>query len=270
MRYIPDNNLSYPILITLNDGSRGSGFHLNYHDTSLYIVTARHVLYNNTKKLPTDPDNYVLKTNRIRVLSYTEDLNNIAPSIYEIDLTTLQPQALLVSNNHDIAVIKIADLVIQPGTAIRTANFSPAFNSIQAQPGPLVTVMDSYFKNFNDVLISNEVIIFGYPVSLGSGIEPERPLLRKGIIAGKNLTNRTIILDCPVYQGNSGGLAIEVVHNGLQRISHAIGVVASFVPFIEVFQSLHFGYKNQSFENSGYSIITPIDVIFDLIGTQSP
>jgi hypothetical protein len=67
-------------------------------------------------------------------------------------------------------------------------------------------------RKFADVLISNDVYIFGYPSSVGhSGqLDHTRPLLRKGIVAGKNEAKNTIILDCPVHQGNSGGLALQI------------------------------------------------------------
>jgi hypothetical protein len=44
-RAIPDDNLAYPVLITLGNGSSGSGFFLNTSD-AVYLVTAKHVLFN--------------------------------------------------------------------------------------------------------------------------------------------------------------------------------------------------------------------------------
>jgi len=44
-RDLPDNNLAYPVLIVLKDGSKASGFYL--HDPNFcYFVTAKHVLFN--------------------------------------------------------------------------------------------------------------------------------------------------------------------------------------------------------------------------------
>src|SRR5271166_2532588 len=42
---LPDDNLGYPVLIKLNNGNTGSGFYLK-SGTALYLVTAKHVLYN--------------------------------------------------------------------------------------------------------------------------------------------------------------------------------------------------------------------------------
>jgi len=41
--------------------------------------------------------------------------------------------------------------------------------------GSIVTIVDDYFKRFEDIEISNDAVIFGYPVSLGEGIDYERP-----------------------------------------------------------------------------------------------
>jgi hypothetical protein len=77
-RLIPDDNLAYPILITLKSGngtsiSSGSGFYLNTA-TAIYLVTAKHVLASGFF----DP-----KTNRVdvpdlivEVLSYPKDLSS--------------------------------------------------------------------------------------------------------------------------------------------------------------------------------------------------
>ena len=49
-RAMPDDNLAYPVLITLKTGG-GSGFYLNAK-TAIYLVTAKHVLFDpNTGKL---------------------------------------------------------------------------------------------------------------------------------------------------------------------------------------------------------------------------
>jgi hypothetical protein len=75
-------------------------------------------------------------------------------------------------------------------------------------------VVDLCVKTFDQVLIGNDVIMYGYPTSLGLAnilqLNPDRPLLRKGIVAGKNLQQHTLILDCPIYQGNSGGPIFEI------------------------------------------------------------
>src|ERR1035437_6546772 len=44
-RAIPDDNLAYPVLISVGNGSSGSGFFLNTNN-AVYLVTSKHVLFN--------------------------------------------------------------------------------------------------------------------------------------------------------------------------------------------------------------------------------
>lgn len=123
-------------------------------------------------------------------------------------------------------------------------------------------------RNFKETEITNEVFVLGYPVSLSSPemkqIDYDSPLVRKGIIAGKNYENNTIILDCPVYGGNSGGLVLEI--DAENDIIHLIGVVVQYIPFIDVWRNVKFSeLYNSNYQNSGYSIALPVDNIFDLI-----
>jgi hypothetical protein len=142
--------------------------------------------------------------------------------------------------------------------------------ALQAPPGAgggLVGLPRAQMRPYADALISNEVFVFGYPISVGhpGQIDHTRPLLRRGVIAGKTDANQTIVLDCPLYQGNSGGLAIEVVDMGLQRQSFGLGVATQMVPFYEQFESKQYKTINTSVENSGYSIVTPMDRVIELL-----
>lgn len=258
MRYLPNNNLSYPVLIEVGDGA-GSGF---YFQTSrkVFLVTASHVLYK------TDGNDKILRDNNIRTISYDEDLSTTMPIEMLLDLSKLN---LRKDDLRDIVLIEIADVVKVTGTII---NFRYLDGAKRVSPQPHVTIVvvpKEQLKKFDDVLVSNEAFILGYPNSLGiptnQQIEPQKPLLRKGIIAGKNTSNKTIILDCPVYFGNSGGIAIEVEENGDgKRRYWIIGVVSQFIPFVEQLKSRQLGYTNLNFENSGYSVVVPIDTILDL------
>jgi hypothetical protein len=75
--------------------------------------------------------------------------------------------------------------------------------------------------------IGNSVWLFGYPTSLANDdLDLKTPLLRAGIVAG--ITKRhQIVLDCPSYFGNSGGLAVELV----DERQYGIGVAIKMVPF---------------------------------------
>jgi len=130
--------------------------------------------------------------------------------------------------------------------------------------------MSKTIKLFSDVLVGNEVFIFGYPTSLGikeiKQIQHDKPLLRKGIVAGKNSEYRNFIIDCPTYPGNSGGPVIEKEEINFSQINfRLIGLMSQFVPFEEVWHSKRFGLENRQWQNSGYSIVIPVDAIMDLL-----
>mgnify|MGYP005846942681 FL=1 len=133
----------------------------------------------------------------------------------------------------------------------------------------IMCVSNSYVKLFKDVLIGNDMFMFGYPKSIGiqniPQIDYKRPLIKKGIIAGKNLSSKKIILDCEVYYGNSGGLVLELDQSWTRKEYKVIGVISKFVPFAEVWDNKTHGYQNIEISNSGYSIATPIDFVIMLI-----
>jgi len=68
--------------------------------------------------------------------------------------------------------------------------------------------------NFQNLALLNEAVIVGYPRSIGlrpsTQYEFESPLISKGIIAGINQNVQKIIVDSPVYGGNSGGPVFEL------------------------------------------------------------
>jgi hypothetical protein len=256
MRYIPEDNLSYPVLIEIGTGS-GSGFYF-YSGNKLFLVTALHVLYK------VDDLNKPLRGNLLKLTSYDRNPLIQTPIELHVDLTAA---IIRKDNSKDIVLVEIAN--------IRTAGDRSALELLTGvrrlgtNETSIVGVPTDHLKRFADVLISNESFILGYPNSLSSTqqpqIEPKKPLLRKGIVAGLNNSNQTIILDCPVYFGNSGGLAMEVEQIDLtQKRFWIIGVVSQFIPFIEEMQSRQMGYINRNFENSGYSVVVPIDTILEL------
>jgi hypothetical protein len=258
MRYLPDDNLSYPVLIELEDGSSGSGFFLTYLDSKQFLVTALHVLYKKEGLIN------VLRSTKAKLTSYDQNIALTSPIEFELDLSILP---IKKDDARDIVLVEMANMkTIADGYDITPIN---GVRKISNGLAKIVLVGDTSLAKFEDVFISNEVFIIGYPNSLSFNNDPQieykRPLLRKGIVAGKNLIKETIILDCPVYFGNSGGLAIQV--NELpnkQRQYRIIGVVSQYIPFVERLRSMQMGYENVNFENSGYSVVVPTDSILDL------
>jgi S1-C subfamily serine protease len=269
-RAIPDDNLAYPVLVMFK-ASEGSGFFLNA-DKGVYLVTAKHVLL--------DPQTKQLRDKTLQILSYSKEPSNPDSNIATLDLETLEKNGDIKWHpTQDVAVVRIGaiDADQQPPTdksvaptdkpTLHTVIPIPGVAIVKLAPTGIVGVDINSVQSFSDILVGNEVVVFGYPTSLGLAqnpqLDPRRPLLRRGMVAG--LTHRkSIILDCAVYFGNSGGPVIQVEPYGpFQTHFAVIGVVSEYVPFAD--QGRTFQYLN----NSGYSVAVPMDFVLELIKAGS-
>jgi len=254
MRRIPEDNLAYPVLISLGQ-SIGSGFFLNTGDAS-YLVTASHVLFDKQTQKP-------LAT-KVTLTSYPKENTNHEKTVQELDLTSMIAAGeIKIDFSRDIAVVRIG---IKSPTDDEL--FLPAgLTVVSLASKGIICVPLSGVKKFNDVTISNDIIIFGYPVSLGLPHIPQldysHPLLRTGIVAGKNDMLGSIILDCPVYPGNSGGPVLEVEQVGLNYHYRVIGVVIEFVPTTAIVLGTP---STSAVVNSGYSVAAAMDGVLTLVG----
>ena len=267
-RAIPDDNLAYPVLMTLKESGNvkalASGFYLN-GENHMYLVTARHILFTKSAR------SYILSATNATCLSYPRDPNDTGRIELELDLQELHKKKLILHHRiHDTAIVRIADLVPQEdGQGYKLAFVEGVKKLVHAKSG-LVGLNISNTRPFEKVLISNDVFLFGYPTSIGiketAQIDPKRPLLRKGIIAGKNASKRTIIIDCPTYYGNSGGPVMMVEQVSLRKTEFPIiGLVSAFVPFKETWLNITHKTSHWEISNSGYSVVTPIDVVLELL-----
>ncbi|HEX5227310.1 MAG TPA: trypsin-like peptidase domain-containing protein [Bryobacteraceae bacterium] len=250
-RAFPDDNLGYPVLITVGT-SVGSGFYFNA-GTAIYLVTAAHVLYS-VPGAANGPR--TLNGSRIDLLSYSGDIADTVPNRVRVDTAALGEQNIVRHATADIAVVRLFD--IAGAGALRT------LAGVTVQQGARAGILSANREavaRLNDVVVGNDVFLFGYPLSLNLAlqIDPERPLLSKGIIAGVNRFSHSIILECPSYPGNSGGSVVEVdTIDALTRRFRIIGVVDQLIPFADA--SRGFGAAN-----SGYSVIIPMDPALDLM-----
>jgi hypothetical protein len=249
-RAIPDDNLAYPVLITGNNIA-GSGFYLNT-DKGTFLVSAKHVIF--------DPATGKLRSPIIEVRSYSKDPSDSNPNIFELNLSVLEVKG---HQTQDVAVVKIADFGESPtaGVPIR-ANLLPGVLAKAINPNGIPGVSRDIVKPFDQVLVGNDVIVFGYPTSLDlkdlAQLDPMRPLLRRGLVAGENLNRRSLVIDCPVYPGNSGSLVLEIDPEVIGYHLFVIGVVSQFVPFADTAKYF------TMLSNSGYSIATPMDFVLEL------
>ena len=249
-RSLPDDNLAYPVLITLKNGGTGFGFYLN-DKAATYLVTAKHVLF--------DLVTGKVRSNELELLSYSKNLSDPTPNVITVDLSVLDSANIKPHPSEDIAVLELF--------SVRSAQSLSALSGVtvkQSAAQGLLGANLGVLRKFDQVLVGNEIVVMGYPTSLGLRAMPQidsrRPLLRKGIVAGQNTEKRSIILDCPSYPGNSGGPALEVDTDGpFSRRYSIIGVIREFVPYAD-------GGKTFTITaNSGYSVATPLDFVLELI-----
>jgi len=262
---LPSDNLNYPVRILVGDSS-GSGF-LIKHEQDVYVVTAKHVIY---RPNPTT-NNLDLIAEEARIVCHLLTDSGIAgtPRIYSLDFSAMSLSGDLKAHaSKDVVVVRIGS--IQVVDNISRLNLLSSITVVQESVGGLVHYDMAASRRFADVEVTNDVFVLGYPISISKTemqqINYDEPLVRKGIVAGKNVNNQSIILDCPVYGGNSGGLVLEMNQVGLETRIHLIGVVVQFVPFFEEWKNTRFPeLQNTSVQNSGYSVALPVDNIYDLI-----
>jgi len=173
----------------------------------------------------------------------------------ELQLTKLYGNGQIKYHpSHDVAYIKLGI----PKKVEKKVMLICVEGVTKKQGAGFIGVAKDNFKLFKDVLVGNPVFVFGYPTSI-TNINPwmniRLPLLRKGVVAGRNDVLKVVILDCPVFYGNSGGLVIEVERTPFKDVKYrAIGLVTNFVP-----------YQKNWFQNSGYSVVVPMDFVEELI-----
>jgi hypothetical protein len=165
-------------------------------------------------------------------------------------------------------VITIGEFSNQPPADTPSLlTLAPGVTVVEAAQQGIVAVARVNIRSLNEVLIGNDVVMFGYPTSLGipprpqqpPQLEPDRPLLRKGVVAGKNITTNSIVLDRPAYYGVSGGPVLEIDRELTVAHFWLIGVVKEFVPYVEMTRTFSI------VSNSGYSVATPMDFVLPLI-----
>lgn len=262
MRIIPEDNLAYPVLIKLGSGGTGSGFSLKT-DEKAFLVTAKHVLFN---------EKGALRSETISLVLQNKDVNDDSTTIYAVDLLKSK---LLKHKSADVAVVEIGSIKDNPKTGGFSLVYGEGVEALQqGLTGTIFVNANTATKELQDVLISNDVFLYGYPGSLGLKDSPQfdynKPLLRKGVVANVYKAAGTIIIDCPAYYGNSGGPVVEVeivsTPQGLAFSHKVIGVVSQLIPFVEEWENKRSKQVNVEVSNSGYSVAVAMDKVFELIG----
>jgi len=229
-------------------------------------VTTKHLLINQTAK--GKPLN--LKARKALLQSYPQEEELNEPIYIQLLLPELRKNNYIkVHPDEDVLIIQIGKVYFNERgqKKIRLVDGADRVSkSGEGHDGSLVGAQLQGIKTFDEVSIGNDVFIFGYPSSIGiedyPQIDATRPLLRKGIVAGKNPKKKTIIIDAPVQQGNSGGPVIEVEADGLTKSQYRIiGMISEYIPA----KGKRLPFLGRQVENSGYSVVIPMDTVLDLM-----
>jgi hypothetical protein len=187
------------------------------------------------------------------VLSFYQSNNRVGE--FQLQLAKLlKAGKIWFHPSSDVALVHIGDIAAEGDK--RQLNFVDGV--VKTEKVNLVGVISSRVKTFNDVFIGNNIITFGYPVSItqaNPALNINVPLLRRGLVAGKNDELKLIILDCPAHGGDSGGLVMEVedVFPSIQL--RAIGVMTDVILTDDLTES----------ENSGLSLAVPMDDVLEIV-----
>lgn len=246
------------ILIQTSSGS-GSGFLLQ--DTVLnyiYAVTASHVLLPNNKSAALLPDT-------ITIIGYRDDVDSDQKNIYKVSIKDCYNTGnLLLDIKNDIAIIRF-------GKVVDKENYSsiqyPQFVKKISKETKIETWPSFLSIPIEKVTPGSDLFVIGFPQSLGlqGNFDMNRPLMRKGIIAGKDLQLGRIIGDGAVYFGNSGGIAVAVHFENKVFKLMLVGLVSQYIPFDESLFDRRGVQRSLDFRNSGYSVIIPVNYILQLI-----
>lgn len=263
MRNISEKRIASSIAISTGS-SYGSGILITYNHY-LYLITARHVLFNKNKE-----NNF---------LPINTTINISCPTVVNDDRTTRKLEISLTTDNYvfnpnfDIAVIKLG--VTEKSKSTWKVYYDECVVETDSSLNNPLLISEKTFKLINSVIISNDVYLFGYPTSLGienyqEFFDTDKPILRRGIISYINKAKKHIILDCPVYAGNSGGPAFEVTSvNGRKKYS-LIGIISRYIPYRQEWYNMRDNYKNFEYVNSGYSVAIAMDVVIETINLFPP
>jgi hypothetical protein len=260
-RDLSKDYLNSPVLVRLSGGQEASGFYVS-DKTNVFFVTARHVFF--------DASCTNLIGDSCTLISWPEDLSRRDPVIMELQLRTLlDSKRLRCLTNQDIAVARVATLTTN-GFFVTIPNEVTWGRQSTTRTSGIGMMPITMFQTFENAAEGNEIYLFGYPSSLGMEqvpqIEHDKPLLRRGILAGKNYSKKLLILDASVYYGNSGGPVIILNRDNLGMIVYSlIGVVSQFVPFEEVWVNTKHGIRNYQLSNSGYAVVSSLDDVSTLM-----
>ena len=192
MQSLPNDNLSYPVLIEIS-GTSGSGFYLNFEGKNVYLVTAYHVLF--------DPQTKKARGTSATLTSY-DNVNRKKSLIFNVDLNgakiisdALRDTAMILMSKTSLS--EAGDTVLTWETWVKPIKHDGSET--------IVTVDSSNLKRFDDVLESNDVFILVFQIHL---VTPDKlrkidPFLEKESLRGKIIPIRQLFLTVQFILGTA-------------------------------------------------------------------
>jgi hypothetical protein len=229
-------SFSFSTFLSVDFGvSSGSGFRFRFNDKE-FVITAKHVIFQKDKLLS---DLWIKSRNYDGIESDSFDAR-----------IEMNENNVTFFNNLDIALIELKK---ENEYHIETVG-----NNISiAEADDII--------DFDSIEIGSNIFLIGFPSSLTTDhfYDVDRPLLRTGIVAGKNINDNTFVIDSLAYYGVSGGPVVQVDSDRNIKI---IGIVSRFVPFITEWKNKHeSSISRQDFYNSGYAVCIPLNKVVEFL-----
>ena len=249
-----------------NGHNVGSGIFFE-DSTAIYLISARHVFLrqDSNRKIIKDNTNKPVITHEIFNVRYF-DRNYLDTLVNKLSINFEKifgnPEFVKYNEENDLIAIKIATIDREE----RKIYFSKNVVNYTAKGFSPSWVNHDWIANLDDVLIGTDVWIIGYPETLNLArldqYNFDLPLLQKGIVSGKYEKRGTMVINAPVYPGNSGGPVFGHIERNEMKL---IGIAVEFIPLVEKISQSTYGGTNQEWTNSGYTVVESIDKIMDLI-----
>lgn len=255
---INDNLPTTAVLLQFKNGSMGTGIFIS-DSKFVYLITARHVLIESNAK------EYSLIDDTLNVISYRSDAYFDSQDTLVLYLNNLiLKKQIAFDSKYDMAVIRIGS---RNSDSVTHNYFEGVFRKNRSTRINPITL--SEMATFDETKLGSEVYLIGYPKSLqllsSYDFDFNRPLLRKGILAGKDVKYSNLIIDCPTYKGNSGGPVFQIVNIKGELKLVLIGLVSRLIALGEYWENKYYGNSNLNIINSGYTVVVPIDFALSLI-----
>jgi hypothetical protein len=247
-----EQSIQTTVLIKVGD-YYGSGILVADHNSIFSLITAKHLIYN------IDFNFELLCSNKLEIFYFENDFKKDSSKSIIVDLNRLDKDNRIRSDTiHDICVVPLgkfskSNIIFYKGVSSET------YTGLYA-----LSLGSADIATKSELFVGDEIYFIGYPRSIGNEQEPQfdyqKPLLKRGTIAGLSNSFDTYVIDCSVYRGNSGGPVFLQRRDNLDYNIKLIGIITEFIPFYS--QTI----KNDVVEqNSTYGVIIPIEYALKLL-----